>query len=126
MNKSENFIKALEQYEHQDKELGKAELSWYRDLLQGVSAKGEIALKTELEGYYVDARRLSKKKVIQLWSAVGIAAVFVLGGLYMSNLVSKGNSIPLNTNTSPIYADSASYDTTKIKIEKKVEKDVDK
>ncbi len=126
MSSVNDFIKRLEDHEHGTSRLEAEELVWYNHFVDGVSAVGELELKNELEEYYQEHVEKKSSKVIQLWSAVGIAAMLALGGVYFSTTQSASDSIQLQTNEAPIFSDSATYDSTNNKLEKKSENDVDK
>ncbi len=126
MSHMNDFIQRLEAHENGSTKLGARELEWYTTFVSGVVATGEVELKKELEGYYQQHTEQKSSKVIRLWSAVGIAAMLVLGGIYFSTTQSASDPIQLQTNEAPIFSDSATYDSTQNKIEKKSKDDVDK
>lgn len=121
-----DFINRLEEHENGTAELKAQELAWYNDFVDGVRAKGELVLKKELNEFYAEHTQSRSAKVIRMWSAVGIAAILAIGGFYFSTINSSSDPIQLQTNDSPIYSDSATYDTAENKVEKKSENDVDK
>ena len=126
MTSANNFIERVAQYEHEGAGLEAQELDWYEDFVNGVVATGEMKLRQELQGYYQEHLRSKSTKVLSIWSAVGIAAMLAIGGIYFSTIQSASEPIQLKTNEAPVYGDSATYDTTENKVEKKSENNVDK
>ena len=126
MANSDDFVQKLEQFEHNGGQLDVSESAWYKDFLTGLSAKGELSLKSDLEAYYDAHSKAKQSKVVRLWTTVGIAAMLAVGGFYMTTVSSSSGPTPLQVNEAPIYSDSASYDSTQNVIEKKIEEDVDK
>lgn len=118
MSSTNDFIDRLEEHENGTARLKSNELSWYNGLVKGVIAKGELNLKKQLEGFYEEHTQKKSTRVVQIWSAVGIAAILVIGGFYLSTINSSSDPIQLQTNDAPIYSDSATYDTTENKLKK--------
>ena len=76
---------------------------------------------------HLDYQSQSRRKVIQWTTLSGIAASLLVGGfIYLNNKTSATDTIPLQIDSSPVYLDSASYDSSQIINPKKEKKDVDK
>lgn len=125
MSSQSDFLNRLEDFENGKGHLEGQEESWYNSFTKGLTAIGELKLKEELEGYYQEHQQEKGGKVVQIWSIVAIAVMLVLGGFYLSTLNSSSDSIQLQMNEAPIYSDSAVYDSSQKKFEKKIEDDVD-
>ena len=126
MSLPNNFSDRLALHEEGTDSLDQAELSWYQSMVRGLHATGELDLKRQLDDYYSEFQEKNSTKVIRLWSAVGIAAILLIGGFYLSTISQSGDPIQLQTNEAPVFSDSATYDSSQNNFENKSNNDVGK
>jgi len=107
----DDFVLSLEQFENGNGELNARDQDWYDAMDHCIQTKGELSLRNQLEDFYDEYAKNQSSKVIRLWSAVGIAAMLVIGGVYLTVVNSSTNPIQLQINDAPVFSDSASYDT---------------